>query len=286
MLLHRTGTIPPFACRATFREARWPHLVACVLLGSFAAGCLAMAWEAETLEHGPLGTLALGLGLAGALLCGFGGLICASNLAASLRRSNWLMRYGPEGVLIKFRSYQNCHLPERHPTVVFLSASEIARVVMRTRATGVAFESADERGRNVFLDVHLARGDATQLAEAIARDQRTEPPSRLGLRWRSRHMPVWVPERGVIRLAWRDASSRMRPSPERALATLGATLPVEREQPQDSAWRELHRAELDGQLLRMCERGDMLGALSIARSRYDLSQRDARAFIDRLAGSH
>jgi hypothetical protein len=286
MLLHRTGSVPPFVCRATFREARWPHFVTCVLLAAFAAGCLAMSWASQTLERGTLGMLALGLGLAGGLLCGYGALICASNLVASMRADNWLVRYGPEGLLIKFRSYQDAHIPERHPTVVFLAASEIARAVLSTRTSGVAADALDERGRNVVLDIHLSRGDATQLAEAIARDQRAAPPARLGLRWRSRHMPVWIPERGVVRLAWRDAASRVTPAAERALAVLGATLPVEHEQPHEFAWRDLQAGELDGRLRRMCEQGDTLGALSIARSRYDLSQRDARAFLERLAGSH
>jgi hypothetical protein len=286
MLLHRTGSVPPFICRASFREARWPHLVACVLLAAFAAGCLVMSWLAPTFERGMLGVLALGLGIAGALLCGFGTLVSASHLVSSLRRSNWLLRYGPEGLLIKFRSYQDAHLAERHPTVAFLAAGEIARVVLSRRATGVGRDPADEYGQHVFLDVHLARGDATALAEAIARDQQAAAPSGAGLCRRHAHMPVWVPERGVIRLAWRDAGSRIAGSAERALAVLGATLTVEREQPQETAWRELHGAELDGRLRRMCEQGDTLRALSIARSRYDLSQRDARAFLERLAGSH
>ena len=286
MLLHRTGSTPPFICRATFREARWPHSVACVLLALFAVACLLMAWTSQTFERGALALLALSLGLAGSLACGFGALICASNLVASLRRDSWVMRYGPEGLLIKFRSYQNAHIPERHPTVVFLAGAEIARVVMRTRACAVTACDADARGRNVFLDIHLARGDATQLAEAIALDQRTAVPSRLGLRWRSQHMPVWIPERGVIRMAWRDASSRVTQSAERALAILGATLPVEHEHPQETAWRRLQGAGLDGSLRRMCEQGDALGALSIARSRYHLSQSDARAFLERLAGSY
>jgi hypothetical protein len=286
MLLHRSTRLPPFVCRASFREARWPHAVAGALLGTFSVGCLALGRAAQTLEHGPLARLGLGVGLAGGLLCGLGALLSVHNLSAALRPDNWLVRYGPEGLLIRFRSYQDAHVPERGPTVASVAASEISRVVLRTRARAGTAEGAEPRGRGVFLDVHLARGDATALAEAIARDQAAVPPARLGLRWRTRHVPVWVPERGVIRLAWRDAASRVTPSAWHALARMGATLTVEHERPPAPGRLDDRAAELAGQLRRMCEEGDTIGALSLARARYDLSHRDARAFLERLAGSH
>jgi hypothetical protein len=282
--LCRQPDAPMLVFTHVFREARLPGLaVALGLLGLSIAGVVALV---KASEEGPLES-AVAVVLFGiiALVCGVAALCYGSMARAAFGEANWILRYGPDGVLIKFRSYLNAHFPDDEPTVVWISTQEIDSVRKRTEVhSAPRHDDPSRRMRNVLIDLRLRSLDTDALHEAIEREKRAEPPRSGLVSSKAIHVPVWVPERGVIRLAWRGAGGWITPNADRALEILSRTLRVEDPQGRKTDWRTPRGRDLDAHILELCERGETIDALAIVQRRYGMNLSQARRFIDELAG--
>ena len=68
---------------------------------------------------------------------------------------------------------------------------------------------------------------------------------------------------------------------------LGASLTIGASEVNRTDWRRLDEGvELEEHLVDLCEQGDMITAMAIARSRYGLSLGDARRFIEDIDARH
>ncbi|MHC4845453.1 MAG: hypothetical protein ACYTCU_04740 [Planctomycetota bacterium] len=286
MELHRLQDAPPFQATHVFREGHLPSLITTTLL-ALIAGVVVWMLRASA-AAGELDAAGLFLGGLIALVCGLGALAYGALFVSTFGRQNWLMRYGPNGLMIKLRSYQNGHLPDDHPTLALLRPDEIAAVRVRTETHEVPYDRAGAAGRRaVFLDIELHEKDTTALLAAVEAETQARPPRRRLVASRDKHVRVYVPERGVVRIPWRGSVNWTTPGIARARRILGATLPVGESEARRTDWRRADEGrEIEEHLADLCEQGDMITAMAIARRRYGMNLSDARRFIEEIDARH
>ncbi len=282
MNFYRQRDCPTYPATHVFRESRLPSLVTSLSLLGFA---LAWALAAPRLSEDSF--LAAIFAVVIASSCGLGALMYAAMLRASLGSGNWLMRYSPDGVLINLRSFQNAHLPDEDPTVVWISTSEIASIQKRT-VTHLAPRQAkgskrETRKTNVFVDLRIRGADTGPLNEAIETEKQRSPAGR-GVKSRANHTAVWVPEPGLVRIAWRGAAGWLTPSAEGAIEAFGPFVSVLEPVSLEHDYRKLEAGELDDHIVELVLAGETLSAATIARLRYGMGLTEARRFIADLLG--
>jgi hypothetical protein len=288
MELYRIKDAPPFRTTHVFREGHVQSLVTTLLLALIAGGVTWMLLQsAATNELDPAG---LFLGGLLALGCGLGAVTYGSLCFATFGRRNWLMRYGPDGLLINLRNYRNAHLPDEQPTLALLRTDEIACVRGWTETQPLPGNgSRSPRRPAVFMDVELHHKSTSALSRAVEAEAQTQtqsPLRGLGLS-RDKRVRVYVPERGVIRLPWRGSVNWISPGMEHTCRALGATLSLAKHEARRTDLRPLDDGvELEEQLVDLCDQGDMITAMAIARRRYGMSLIDARCFIEEIGVRH
>lgn len=287
MELFRIQDEPRFHSTHVFRESHLPSMVTTLLLALITGG---VAWMLRTsAAAGELGAGGLFLGGLIALICGLGALAYGSMCVSTFGHDNWLMRYGSDGLLIKLRSYQNGHLADDHPTLVLVRTDEIASVLTCTELQAAPNGKASSPAhRAVYLDILLHDRDTTALSLVVEAETQAGPSSRSPLfASRDKHVRVFVPERGVIRLPWRGSVNSITPGVARVSRILGATLPIGTSEVSSTDWHRLdENVELEEHLVDLCEQGDMITAMAIARHRYGMNLGDARRFIEDIDARH
>ncbi|MCK6445509.1 MAG: hypothetical protein L6Q99_03880 [Planctomycetes bacterium] len=267
----------PAAVERTFRHSRFGAL----LFSAVLTAPLAFAvWHAERVLElvrsipwyawplaGPLGLLVLALGA----LCAFAS---RELVHAAFLPTNWLVKTSRDGLFVQLRSWQNHHFALDLPTVAFIAWDEIASV-RRVCETPPATGRRTPPTRR-WLELELSRGDTTPLAEWLAAEARREPPERkrFGVRWRTRyhHVPVLVPQPGVVRVEWlgrglwKALAERVRVEEPRAVRLGDAALPLE------------------ARVAECVARGDELTAIALARTERHVSLVEARSLVERVRG--
>jgi len=286
MNLHRIQDEPRFQATHAFREGHLPSLLTTSLLTLITVGVVWMLRTSATAGELDAGGLVLG-GLI-ALACGLGAIAHGALCLSTFRRHNWLMRYGPDGLLIRLRSYQNGHLPDDHPTLALVRTEEIASVRVRTETHDSVYDRGSATSnRAVFLDIELRDKDTAALSRAIEAETQAQPPRRRLVISRDEQVRVYVPERGVIRIPWRGSVNWLAPGIGRTRRILGATLPFGEPEARRTDWRRADEGiELEEQLVDLCDQGDMITAMAIARRRYGMNLGDARRFIEEIDARH
>ena len=173
-----------------------------------------------------------GLGRVGALFgvlcCLTFGLIGYTFLGAGLQRSNWLLRVGPQALVIKFRSDMNARLPEPHPVIVSLAYRKIAWA-RKTREWVQTYSlnssSGPNKSRVYFLDIglQLDKPEFEQLQQAIDTEIRYKPGA--GKSALFHHYPVRLDGK-VLRIQWWGA---LRPKLDATLSLLQPYVQIEQE---------------------------------------------------------
>jgi hypothetical protein len=286
MELHRIQDEPPFQASHVFREGHLPSLVTTALLALIAGG---VAWMLRaSAVAGELDAAGLFLGGLIALGCGLGALAYGALCLSTFGRHNWLMRYGPDGLLLNLRSYQNGHLADEHPTLALLRTDEIASVRVRNETHELPPDRTSARpSRAVFLDIELHDKDTTSLLRAVEEETQARPPRRGLIASRDKHVRVYVPERGVVRIPWRGSVNWTTPGIARTRRILAGSLSVREPEAHRTDWRPMGEGlELEEHLVDLCEQGDMITAMAIARRRYGMSLSDARSFIEEIDARH
>lgn len=279
MLLERAELWSPRDGRV-FREPPWHGLVGVVFLGGIGAA----AWAAAF--FGPLGPLRWFGWLAGVPFLGIAAVLGRGALRG-LGPANWVLIARETGLAVKVRSFWNADLPSRDPVVAWIPREEIRalRRVERARPVPVGDgrdnAAGTERQAVRALDVLLTHERTEELAAACRRERSFRGEGRTHFH----RYPVSVPAPGCVRVTWRDASARLSPSLDRALAFLARTFPVEEPlEIEGRDWRELEGEELDDLILELVQSGQEIRALHLVRLRYRMSLAEAKAFLGELTG--
>ncbi len=196
-------------------------------------------------------------------------------VGACFRRSNWVMRVAFEGLYLQFRSYLNHHFPEEGPTVVHLPWGDIA-AVQRTvhRTLSVGNRGRSEMKMASYLDLHLTHTDTEPLRQAVAQEAARKPPKKGRTSSRFHHVPVQVPEPGVVRVEWRGRGM---------IKALQNRVPIRpRRRTGCGCGDSPGGDDVDGQIIDLIEQGRRMAAIRTVRHRYRMSLTEARDFVDDL----
>jgi hypothetical protein len=198
------------------------------------------------------------------------------------------MRLYPRGdsIWIKFRSYQNEHFSDDDQVIVKLVPQEVAWV-------GLLKEHWLRPGDNdwgtisehcTYLDIGLAEQiDVEPLRQKLDEERHREPPGHY-VKTTYRDYPVKLLEPAVIRLVWRSSSAFILPSPGRVIREMSRFAEVrdQRQKFLDAATPAADQKAMEGQIIELVERGDVIGATKLVRRRYRCSLPDAKRFVDEL----
>jgi hypothetical protein len=215
-------------------------------------------------------------------------LISTSIFRAARRETNWLVRIRGSRVLIKFRSYQNWKMPaENDVQVVELSPAEIEFV--RERRERQVSEGMDQHGtevaRRVEMEIGVKGGDTSELEKALAEDRKRPGWGNEHHRSKSLDYPVAAGD-GVIRVMWKNNSSRVTPGIKRALTELGAVAVVREIESgvEDYSVSALKRLSEEEQRKRLGDlaRRDLMGATMTAKTLYGCSLGEARERVEKF----
>lgn len=263
--------------------------LASTIVGSVAAlVALAAAAAPFILEGSVPSWLAIG----GALwFGGFAALFAWFSLRHALnagRAGAWVLREDGQHLLVNLRSHLNVHFDPATPSILVLphrrvrSLSVLHERGLRTHVgdRGTVFENPIRRE---FLDISFD-GEAQPVADALAAERARWGKAALG-RSRNNHSAVRLLPNGVLRVAWRDETNRLRPPLAALQQKLGHryafTQPSAREQ---APLRDLDKSAQESRLLEMVARGERVQAVALAKVLYGMDTTEAVRFVDSLQG--
>jgi hypothetical protein len=216
----------------------------------------------------------------------------ARSCKAARRPTNWVMRTRGNDVLIKFRSYENWRLSEDDVQVIQLQRSEITSVrkVARKQLTqgtnpGPNSHSAIEVDPRVDLEIELKSHDTSALEKALMQERTT--PGWGGEHHRTKVLdyPVQA-ENGIIRIAWRNKSTLVRPKIKKALADLGRIVQVAetKKETADFTPATLQKLPPEDQRKKLKELAELdpLAATFTAKRLYECSMTEADWIVKEL----
>lgn len=196
---------------------------------------------------------------------------------ACFRRSNWVMKMTSDGLYLQIRSYLNHHFPEEGPTVVYVPFNQIEAVQKTIHYSKVPnSQGRREVTARRYLDLWVGDADTEALRTAVLEETARKPPMKLRCSGRFHHVPVRVPEPGLIRVEWRGRGMLA------ALRHRADLLPTRR---TGHGHSDTDRQKLqEDEIVSLAEQGCTIDAVKLARERYNLSLTDARQFVDELTG--
>jgi hypothetical protein len=197
---------------------------------------------------------------------------------ASLGPGNWQLRASADGLYVKYRSYLNHELPANEPSVLFLAKREIAWVAEHRVSAWLPTAKGRDRQRHVTcaLAIGLRQADTAAIAEALAAERRLWAET--GKRGRRRFGDY------PVRLQGEELHVRLR-EPGRALKRLGQRHLLRKAIEHDrGAISRAPRAAQESMLLELAESGRRFDAVTLARELYGYGLKDAKQFVEQLAG--
>lgn len=285
MKFYRLDEIPERPGEVIFRESRLNRAIILCLFVLLTAGALTFGILGTL--HGPAAPFLSIIAYAVAAGLFIFAWAFHRSFRASLRASNWLIRYGTDGLMIKFRSYMNHHFSQEDITAFFLPNSDIAWL-RKTRELLVVPNKGEGESteRWTYLDVKLSRPETADLEEHLKRERAREAP-KIGIsRTKFHHYPVRLLPEGIIRLDWRGPSSSIVPRIDDALKVLRFSLPVEREAFIDERRGQVtDEKKMEAKIVELAERGKIIDATALARRRYGYDTKRAKEFVEELLKS-
>ncbi len=201
---------------------------------------------------------------------------CWRSVLACFRRSNWVMLVAFGGLYVKFRSYLNHHFPDNMPTVVYLPWDDISTAQKTIERTPSIDSDGNKQTRvHRYLDLRLKHNDTEALRQAVAEETARKPNKTGRSSIRFHHVPMQVPEPGVIRIEWRGRGM---------LKALRGKVKI---CPPRRTGRGIEDAadgdDRDGLILKLIEQGSRMAAIRTVRGHYGVSLTEARGFVDDLS---
>jgi len=218
-------------------------------------------------------------------------LVALSGLRASLKDTNWLMRYDGARLFIKYRSYLNDHLPEEDPVVVEIGISEIKWV----RAFREKRLIPGSKGRNrtvqswTYLDIRLNHEDTEKLRENLQQERQRWPETTGVSKSRRGHYPVRLVEKDLIRIDWKSHQTSITPNVEKTLKILGEKIETQdqkadRKVSDFTALEGLDEEQQKQMIRELVEGGHRISAVKVVQKLYGSSTTEADEYIRALLG--
>jgi hypothetical protein len=202
------------------------------------------------------------------------------------QRTNWLMRQTPNGLVLKFRSPYNTHLPREDVVAVRIGYGEIAWARKTTEVRVVA--TSDGSANRVYrhMDLRIASDDMAALADHLRAERAREAPWEKHwwgrTRGKANDYPVQVAADDVIRITW-----RARPGLNQALASLRHVITVApplKVKGDFYALKALSPADQEARVRTLAAEGDVTAAVAAAEVAWGLSTTDAVRRVRDLTG--
>ena len=259
-----------------FRSQVFPAIVMFVVLVGCAVGGLVSYWKGNS----PLWTLLVfGPGVVLFLLIIFG------MVRKGFKSTNWLMVLSPDEVLVKYRSYLNCHMSRSDRQVFVMDIDEIGWV-RKVKRKEITFGSRGGRRTEylTFLDIMLAEGAGADAKEALVAEQRAREYRKTwygSTRSKSGDYPVSVKEDNILRVKM----SWVRPGIKAALQWFGANGIEEKpvcKEAEDFTATGKDKKQMDDKILTLAMGGKKIGAVKLARRAYGMGLSEAKEFVDGL----
>lgn len=314
-LLEQRAISAPKPNETVFRISFWGPLLTCLL---FVLGFL---FGLALLFYSYSASSVWGMVLAGFYTLVMWGLcqMVLRALRATFAAANWLARLGPEGLLIKYRSYLHGDLPEEDPVVLQLGWSEIASAQLQKELYTTTDSDGKHQVTRWFLALKLDGRfvDVAAIRAALEFESRRKPAgaridelkhelfearkSRAGAaeiagikqeiarekqqypdyrsRARFRDRPLVFVEPDLLKLEW----THLRPGrkPLRELLEQHARLDGDSRQQIDIE-QPLSKEEFEQLLTTLLGRDATLEALKLVRLQLGLGTTEARAYLERL----
>jgi hypothetical protein len=215
-------------------------------------------------------------------------LIFHNLVTARFRPTNWLVRMTDAGLFIKFRSYLNYRFSDQDPTVVFIPYSEIRSAkLVKERQTIPDRDEGNRRATTTktrrFIELELS-GNSEQLAGALAGESKRvfarsfEGGANVSTRYQ--HLPVHLTPPNHLRIEW-----GVVPNAQTILDALTRHTLVDHAAAVSKNFVNLDglsREEQESRLLELAQSGDMIGAVTMARTLYAYDLATAKNFVESL----
>ncbi len=277
MQLLRSADVPIDRRARDFRYSRWRAGTGAIIL---AAAALAL------IAFGRLNNTWIPYYIAGVIIVTL--LIFHNLVTARFRPTNWLVRMTDDGLFIKFRSYLNYRFSDQDPTVVFIPYSEISSAkLVKERQAIPDRDGGNRRATTIrtrrFIELELA-GNSEQLANALASESKrvlakpAEGGSSVSTRYQ--HLPVQLATPNLLRIEW-----GVVPNAQTILDALTRHTLVDHATAVSKNFVNLDglsREEQESRLLELAQSGDMIGAVTMARTLYAYDLATAKNFVESL----
>ena len=259
-----------------FRSQVFPAILVFVVLVGCAVGGLVSYWKGNS----PLWTLLVfGPGVVLFILIIFG------MVRKGFKSTNWLMVLSPDEVLIKYRSYLNCHMARSDRQVIVLDIDEIVAVRRVKRKEITLGQKNHTQTRYLkFLEIMLAEGLGGEVKEALTSERQAERDykNQTGkTTTKFRDYPVSVKDDSILRVKM----SSVRPGVKGALEWFGANGIEQLEEiseEEDFTVTFEDKKQMDDKILTLAMSGKKIGAIKLARSAYGMGLSEAKEFVDGL----
>ncbi len=218
-------------------------------------------------------------------------LVALSGLRASLKDTNWLMRYDGARLFIKYRSYLNYHLPEEDPVVAEIGISEIKwiRAFREKRLI-----PGSQRGKRTveswtYLDIRLNHEDTEEFREYLKKERQRWPETTGVSKSRRGHYPVRLVENDLIRIDWKSHQTSITPNVKKTLKILGEKIETQaqkadRKVSDYTALEGLDEEQQKQMIRELVEGGHRISAVKVVENLYGSSTTEADAYIRELLG--
>ena len=223
----------------------------------------------------------------GAATCGLLGWAAWGQFRARQKPTNWLLRCNGNGIIIKYRSFENWRFPAEDVQAVGFDYSEVAEVRMvreQRTAPGLGGNQTKQLQNLTYLDFGLANADTSDLEAYLQAERKAEPRGRFKTIYGD--YPVEVLPGEIVRLRWSISGGYgIHPSPGKAIEYLSRHIKIAAEvstkvdlTPQGN----LSPEEGDAKILKLAKSGDKMGAVKLTRQIYGSTLSEAVAFVEKL----
>ena len=301
MNFHKLFETPRPTVDVFFRESRLKQALILLIFLAISATAAVIGYQGGIDHDGVSLPSGLAYWIAGVMA--LMSLVVVSGFRASLRGTNWLMRYDGARLLIKYRSYLNHHLPEGDFVVVEINLSEIEwiRAFKEKRIVPSMGGDGPRTEAWTYLDLCLNHKDTAKLLEYLRQERLRGPGKTLWsafpptgkrrqvIKSRYLHYPVRLVEDNLIRIDWKSHRTSITPKIDKALKILGDRLRIlEQERDvkvNDFTSLESLDAEQQEQMIRqLAESGDTLATAKVVRDLYGYSTTEAVKYVRKLPG--
>jgi hypothetical protein len=261
-----------------FRTSVLPNVVAFVIAAG-GAGVVVVTYMKGGL---PLwGSILIGLVIVPLMFLFFG------MVRKGLASTNWLMVLDPRGILIKYRSYLNSHMPRGDMQVISLDPDDIRQVCkVKRKEKAEGMRNKKETRYLTFLDITLAEPFGEELAEAMAAERTAKYMKK---KWHGttsskfQDYPVSIQGDCTLRVRFNSIRPGMGQAMQWFQRNGTEVAPVQKES-ADFTVSAGDKKDMEDKILRLAMDGRTMAAIRTARKVYGMGLAEAKTFVENLLG--